>query len=399
MEPEYAVKNSATPKSPRKVARGRPHPNIQLQLISDIGPELVQRWAECGTITSNGTKVDPVMFRALLSATLRAASFEEADDFIAAYRSLVHSAADDPATVLGFTSITSTFTRTSVWNDLFHSASRREPLIPTNAALSFYNNAGAGSGDTAEYHTASVDQRTEFCESYEDLSTVREYALALVIDAFASAVHEGKAGRLIADCMTRFNMNRFLLPFVDHIPFNIDSLPHRVSTALLKFYDAHYNMALSAERNDLRTRLTRAVIHIASEKPQNVHRFLQSLPNVDLRRTVSRVCLVQRFGINDDINKQPSVRRISKYYLSVEAAENRPNAAFPALLTVFLSAWCASSDLPILHSEQLCEKILRRAQVAKQRDWSNFGALESDIFRLRATISQFAIKVLFLTEI
>lgn len=256
------AKAKSKPKAPSRQPRTRaPTIDMQLQLISDIGPELVQRWCESvncipeskklvplvrtmlantnhnrfelfpshpssssssspsssidhvGTIPLHDVKKEhiiPALFRALLSAVLRSASVEEANDFMWSYRALLPYAKQSceagaggtsngggigvGITMLGFTARLDPATRAQVWHDLVHSASRDDDLLPTGPALSLYHTAGAGAGDSGEYRSATVETRVDAyvltdTDTHATLPAVRSYARALVIrDAFAAAV-------------------------------------------------------------------------------------------------------------------------------------------------------------------------------------------------------------------
>lgn len=121
-----------------------PNATMQFKLISDIGPELVQRWTEAGTNLRDGDTINPSLPRALVSVILRAASYAEADDFLSSYRNITHVRKKQEGNVLGFSGSDTAFVQTSVLHDLIISASREEALLPAGQALSFYVSAGAG---------------------------------------------------------------------------------------------------------------------------------------------------------------------------------------------------------------------------------------------------------------
>lgn len=382
------IKKLRTPSDVKKSLPTRaPNSDIQLQLISDIGPELVQRWTEAKTILCGNGGVIPAMYRALLSAVLRAPSFTEADDFMASYRGLGDMHGEVAGGVLGFSSNDDAFTQTSVLYDLLSSASRGEPLLPDGPALLYYISAGAGSGDTAEYHTATVDQRVEFCQHKDNLHDVRLYALSLVVDAYANAVEKGKSGTILNDVVARFNTNNFVAMYVDTLANNVDRLHENISKNLHKFYNAYYAGCNDTEQRDFRSRLVRSVMRLAYDRPANVLRFLQGVIDPALRFSICRLCLVQRFGVADSPEGRLTSRRLVKYYLKLAMVEGRANAAVPGLLAGLLSGWEASGtdeDFKI-PKDRLPDRVVALKKL-KWRDWSTFGGPPGDILALKVSM-------------
>lgn len=389
--PTLTIKKPRSPSSIMATPATRPpNAHMQLQLISDIGPELVQRWTEAGVIQLEGGAIGHSLPRALLSVILRAASYAEADDFLCSYRNIARLQGVH-ANVLGFSVTDPAFVQTSVLHNLLGSASREEILLPAGQALSFYSSAGAGSGDTAEYHSATVDQRVEFYEHKDDLADVRLYALSLVVDVYAEAVKESKAGNLITDAINRFNTNSFVTPYVDTLAKNIDRMDNSMITALHNFYNAYYTKCNQMERNDFRSRLVRSVMQMAYERPANVLTFIQGIPNADLRCSVCRICLVQRFGIADSLEKRLSTRRVTQLYLRLECVDGRANKAVVALLAALITSWVASRSAAGNDDEFKTkpERLVERVDLLKrirERNWFVFGGSHQDVLALKVAL-------------
>lgn len=398
-----------------------PDADLQLQLVSDIGPELIPRWAEAPTMYKNvTTPVMPAMFRACISATLRAASVVDADDFESAHHSLMTSrvVSDKSGAVLGFASDTSSYLRVSVLNDLLQSASTGSPLLPESPALTFYSTAGAGAGDSGEYYDATVDNRASFCGHADLLRDVRVHGLAQVLHVYARAIRQGLAECFDTDAVHQSTKNTLLTPYIGSgsLIDNIDERDSVITEALHDFYDAYYTQCSVAKRHDITAQVVSAVLRVALTREKNVLPFVNGMRNPELRLNVSRLCLVQRFGVrekpdalvsNCNLNEHHNVLLsrpltasvIIKQYLSVSPKSGRPNSVFPGLLAVLIFALelthgNSAFEVPSNVLEQYLETISR----SRAKSWSSFRAHREDVVALRLALVRLAQKILSCTS-
>lgn len=394
-----------------------PDADLQLQLISDIGPELVHRWVEASAnCQDTSTPVIPAMFRACLSATLRAVSVVDADDFESAHYSLTVSriVRDKSGAVLGFASDASSYLRLSVLNDLLQSASTGSALLPEGPALTFYSNAGAGAGDSGEYYDAAVDSRACFCGYTDPLHDVRTHGLAQVLHIYARAIREGQAECFIADAGHQPTKNTMFMSYIGSgsLIDNIDKRDNVITQALHDFYDAYYTRCSVAKRRDITTQVVSAILRVALIREKNVLLFVHGIRNPELRLNVSRLCLVQRFGIReqpdahaptDDLNdyhnellsRPLTASIIIKQYLSVSPKSGRPNSVFPGLLAVLIFALeltCGNSAFSVPDSTLV--HCLETISKSKAKSWSSFHAHREDIVALRLALVRLAQKIL-----
>lgn len=392
-----------------------PDADLQLQLISDIGPELVQRWAESPNMCSNvSTPVIPAMFRACISATLRAVSTVDADDFRSAHHSLVNSRAvnDKSGAVLGFATDAVTYSRTSVLNDLLQSAVSGSPLLPEGPALSFYSSAGAGAGDPVEYYDATADNRAKFCGYTDLLSDVRVHALARVLGMYAHAIRHGLAECFTADGAYQSTKNTVLTMYIGNgsLIDNIDRRDALTTEALHDFFDAYYTQCSVGKRRDFTTQVVSAVLRVALTREKNVLPFVQGILNPELRLNVSRLCLVQRFGIREQPNMRTSSQNenehhdvlsnpltaaiIIKQYLSVSPKSERPNSVFPGLLAVLIFALeLTRGDSAFIVPDDTLVQCLETISHSRTKSWSSFHAHREDIVALRLALIRLAQKI------
>lgn len=358
-----------------------PTVELVLQLISDIGPEVAVRWLLAGSVTQPLT---PPVYRALLSAILRAATFSEATLYLRAYSASVARHCDSPAAILGFSAETEPDIAFDVVRDLLQSASRDHPLLPGGPALSFYSSAGAGSGDSEEYHYATVDHRAPFCVHNDSLTEVRSKSLAIVINVFADAIKNKKAGSLISEAVSRFSLNNFLSPLIELFPGNVDKIEQDVCSALCSFFGAVLKTCSSSQRDALVPSLANAVLRIAVERPENITLYLGYLPRDSLRFEVSRLCLMQRFCVTDKATKTLTWATLDKYFkISVE--EGRPNAAVPALLASLLEGWmfsASSRTFKVDGGERKVGELAKKIRTAKSKNWSQFSTNKRDVQKL-----------------
>lgn len=386
-----------------------PDADLQLQLISDIGPELVQRWAEDPTMCQrDAAPVIPAMFRAFISAILRAPSVVDAEDFFASHHSLSVSRTpyDTTGAVLGFSSDSSSQLRSSVFYDLLHSTTPDSPLLPAGPALSFYCTAGAGAGDSGEYSEATVDHRAKFCDHGDSLRDVRTYALARVLQMYATAIRQKLANGLIADTIQRYSTNTFLTPYVGKSSLidNVDTFNPFITIAMHDLYDAYYAQCSAAEKRDFCNRIVSAVLRVALTRPANVLPFVQGILNVELRFSVCRICLVQRFGIResrhlrenpDDEDKGQdtllslplTANILLRRYLRISPEAGRPNEVFPGLLAALIIALeLTSGGSAFIIPDDSIQHRLENLREARGSDWSSFGAPKSDVDALRLAL-------------
>lgn len=302
-------------------------------LLADIAPELALRWCmrEASQTDPHLQKTMPAtLCRALMSFLLRAPSTRDA---VAAYEVLTRAVSlplETPGACLGFSTAQESGRVAAVLTNLVTSAARDEPLIQTAPALSLYATAGPGVGDAEEYYNAKASHTSELSDKKESLDDVRSVNLAMAIDVFAVAMEkDGETAHFLKDAVTRHTT--FLSTFTELLPLTISDLGPRLREALSRLYAAYIKNQTQAVTDDVRTRLANSCMRLAHEQPDSLGLFIFAITDPDMRMSVCRICLIQRFGIRDKVEKRLTLSSLSSKYLVVKAKKGRANAALAPL--------------------------------------------------------------------
>lgn len=423
-----------------------PTNDAQLELLSDVGPELVNRWSHSKLTyvsmpdkTLKNNHFHPVMYRSLISSILRATTIQEAKDAYQSYKSLVSNSSNknnNGIAILGFTSDMESMAQTSIWLDIFQTASRNDTLLADSATLKYYNDSGAGCHDNAEYDsnaTASSDRRVKGYTHPPNhgLHDIRTLSLSYVIQIYANYIilcHKNQSN-IIDEILNRFHSNVFYQPLFEYCQKGSADLSNDVIDALHHFYNMYYQYGTSSETQEVefKNRIIQALMQMITDNVVIIQRFLYCIQDITLRIHVTKLCLEQRFAIPDiDLNltkfdnhnnKKNKLRvalDICDNYLCVQAVNGRPNAALPALLYTLLFSWCelcVEKDQDKIkikkgtktlleidrETERDVSKALERINKAKQRNWAaEFTCPEQDIVALQLSLRTFAHRLLMI---
>lgn len=327
------------------------HAEFATLILSDISPELALRWINAASSSARPTSLPPALYRAVISTILRATTRSDALDALHALERAVKLPPQTPAAYLGFTSETQPHIRALVLQDIILSAARDDPLLPEGDALSFYSNAGQGSGDAAEFSQANpaADGRPAFVSIVEPLPEIRRDSLVHVLRLFASLVARDQVADLIPLAVRRAGTAVFIAPYTDTLLRTVDTLNPHVVSALHVFYAAAISALDDAGREETVTRLVGAIMSVAQDHPANIGLFLTGMRDagsLQLLFDVCRVCLVQRFRVRDSPDRPLSLARLVQNFLSVGIVTGRANDILPALLTGLIFAWINTGSFP-----------------------------------------------------
>lgn len=323
------------------MAKHMQHAHLTSQLLSDISPDQAIRWITLQGLQkkpSNQRIVPHVITRSLFSILLRAPSDEEAQLAQDAIRAVFSLPQEHDASALGFSIGDSISRITNVLVEMLSAAAQDEPLLTTSFVLSFYSEAGAGAGDTDEFHTATPEHRVAHCFPHESLSDVRQRNLAKAIRTFAEAFQEQGCKRKLLE-VARGNMHRILAPWLSVLPTTIGQLDEQLREALLCFYNALLQALAEDERTELVTRLVGSIMQTIQSDVDHLYLYLDCIADQAVRFSACRLCLIQRFRVNDDHSQPLTFRTIFDKYLTLKPVTGRVNQAVPALLTFLICSW------------------------------------------------------------
>lgn len=398
-------------KMAQKTSREMPHATCASNLLSDISPELALRWtaAEAAQADSAPSHIPSCVMRGLLSTMLRAATTHDREQAEQVLQAVLMLPVQSPSAPVGFPPDANPAAIADVLTDLVASAARDEPLLPNNPALTYFADAGPGAGDVGEYHVASGEFRVAFAEQKERLANVRTANLAAVLCYYAEIMERGgKSGQLLSDAVSR-NRTVWLAPFTDVLPNTVLVLNSSLREGLRRLYAAYMGTRNSTERSLMGCALATTFMQLFS-KVDSLGLYVESIADPKIKYAACRLCLTQRFGVKDNIEKPLSLRILLDKYLSITPAEGRPNAAVPALMSGLLIGWyqTVSADafrLPVARtsadsSEKLSLEYLNALTLARRRFCStkvkpSFGGSKKDNAMLKTTIMTIAHEILY----
>lgn len=313
-----------------------PGHSLSVSLLCDIAPEVALRW-----LPFVKHSFPPTLPRALFSLMIRTTSETEslaAKDVLLHLQTLKQSSA---LCCLGFATKTEKYNRekhfSEVLYDLLLSASRDEALMPSGKALSFYNDAGPGSGDADEYFSDTPDHRVPHAYSHLNIAQIRSRNLANAIDVYTEAFNDDSCFQAFVT-LANHGIARFLAPLVDQIPEVISVVPIHLKEAIFKFYNAYARSCPAARQQEMRTRLVAPFMRVAGRSVHSLNYYIQGIENLEIRFQATRLCLIQRFGVEDSVDEALIAPNIVKYiFLDVEQCVH-PKAV-PCLVSTMLMAW------------------------------------------------------------
>lgn len=379
-----------------------PHAALANQFLSDIAPELALRWATLPLDNPNRT-VPPYLTRSLFSYLLRAATPSDADAAYKVLHALQTHTQETPGGSLGFTVEHSPNFVASILNDLLYSAAHNEPLLVNGPALTFYSDAGPGSGDADEYHSVTPDHRVQHCRSYEALSDIRLENLALAVRVFSKALcNEGARTVLTKAALSN---TRYWAPLTDMLPDSIGTLPVVLREAVQEFYGVYMKDAGPHVRDSIRTKLVVSAMRLAHIDVCSLSVYIFGLTDVKMRMDVCRMCLVQRYKVRD-CRGPLQLDALVDQFLVLRPVEGRVNEAVPAFLTGMMMAWyqVASVEdfsfkkLPSINipesSDVYVVEILKKLKSSRSRITGLFGAPARDIVAFKVAVLAIANRIM-----
>ncbi|PXF46570.1 hypothetical protein BWQ96_03698 [Gracilariopsis chorda] len=382
------------------MAKHMQHADLTAQLLSDISPDQAIRWITLQGLQkklANQRIVPHVITRSLFSILLRAASDAEAQLAQDAIKAVLLLPQEHDASALGFSAGDCTSFITNVLVEMLSASAQDEPLLSTAFVLSFYSEAGAGAGDADEFHIATPEHRVAHCFPHESLSDVRQRNLAKTIRTFAEAFQEQGCKRKLLE-VARSNMHRLLTPWLSILPTTIGQLEEELREALLCFYNALLQALREDERDELVTRLVGSIMQTVQSNVDHLHLYLDCIADESVRFSACRLCLIQRFRVNDNHSKPLTIRKLIDGYFTLKPVTGRANQAVPALLTCLICAWLEivlrnGSEVGVLWSGkpegQPQSKRLKTIHSSKNRVITRFAdAPSQDIIAFKMAISK-----------
>lgn len=321
-----------------------PHAELATHMLTDIGPELCLSWILSEASKRNPRNLPPVLHRGLISYLLRAASQHEARAASDALHASLRMPQRNRGACLGFSIANRYADFAPVLLDILQSAARAAPLLPSGKALDFYSRAGPGSVDTEDFHTATPEARVPFCDEHERLSGVRAYNLLLCIRYLTAALGDNGTYSLVQDVANGASAP-FLAPLVTAMPEAMGELDPKMIKGILSFYSVYMKSQPKSIRDNLKARLMNATMRVGKLHEEIVGTYLGGFDDVDVRFTVTRLCLIQRFKVNDRVDSELTVGKLLKKYLVLKPVQGRVNIIVPALTAVMIMAWYEHAPL------------------------------------------------------
>ncbi|CAN8075762.1 unnamed protein product [Agarophyton chilense] len=373
------------------------------QLLSDISPEQAVRWIMLHGIQKKHVSkrtIPHIIARSLLSIVIRAPSVAEARSARDALSILLSTPQEHDASALGFSGGETTTFVANILVDMLSSATQDEPLQLTAPTLSFYSEAGAGSGDTEEFYKATPEHRVLQTFSHETLPDIRQFNLAMAINTFAEAFKEKGCRRRLLE-VTRSNMHRILAPWLSILPSTISQLDSTLLNALLSFYSSLVSALTEDEQSDLVTRLVSSTMQIIQTSPEQLFYFLDGISVNSLKVSMCRLCLIQRFRVVDDDSKLLTARAIVNKYLTLKPVQGRANNAVPVLLTVLIDSWIKTLPQKKMTPRFLGRKsagyslkCLKKLSIAKREFLERYNdTLEDDMLAFNMAIQNLSLRI------
>lgn len=390
--------------------RQMPHADLATHLLCDVSPATALQWCSGEAIdptSDTPVSIPPKVYRATISYMLRVSTHDEARDAFDTLKRILCLEQEKPGTCFGFEpdekrsegdKMTNARELYNVLYDLLTSAAGTIPLLQSSPALTFYNTAGPGTAED-DFSSAPSDRRPAYCTSRENLSDVRAANLALGIRYFAAAFEYQEPREMLLKAVWS-NPKRILQPLTIVLADHISSIQDTVFTALHEFYDAYARHASEDAREMLKREFVGSVMSVARNDPEMVVTHVGGLPDTRTRLDVCRLCLIQRFGVQDDHTRPMSLDSLMEKYLKVRVVKGRQNSAVPVLLAFVISGWCelASKDQffePELGgNDSLVAEAQDQLTKARRRISRQFGAPERDIACLKFAVMALAHRIL-----
>lgn len=341
------LRSTSTPTSeasPPRTNEEFPHAELATHMLTDIGPELCLSWILSEASEKHPRTIPPVLHRGLISYLLRAASQHEARAASDALHASLRMPQRNRGACLGFSVANGYADFAPVLLDILQSAARAAPLLPSGKALDFYSRAGPGSVDTDDFHTATPEARVPFCDEHERLSGVRAYNLLLCIRYLTASLEDSGTYALVQEVANGAS-SQFLTPLVTSMPEAMAELDPKMIKGILSFYSVYMRNQPKSVRDNLKAKLMNATMRVGKLHEEIVGTYLGGFDDVDVRFAVTRLCLIQRFKVNDRVDSELNIGKLLKKYLVLKPVQGRVNVIVPALMAVMIMAWYEHAPL------------------------------------------------------
>jgi hypothetical protein len=375
-------------------------------LLQDLAPELALRWTARTAVHAGSEALSPALYRGLVSTVLRAASREDAMAALDVLNLTSRLRQEAPLARLGATVSLPPAVLHDVLIELLESTLATMPLETSGKALSFYNTAGVGSSDEAEYEGVAdgdSDTRTKFRARVQPLKEVRARNVYLVVEYFSAVLNDSSvATRAFTDAMTADRRKAFWTLFHRTLPQSISFLLPDALRAVQALYSAVINHQTEFIKEQIVTELitafndaSRLKVEGYSTRPSPaLGAFARALPCSVFRITACARFFVQVCGENvrgESLSgsdfKSMDITRFTRNFVEPLLSDHMSisqQTSVPALLVALAEAWMHVGTTEQFRVDfNSCKSIISSMNNALVRLTKHKAAVPHDVMALR----------------